>query len=124
MDGRVQTGIVACASIDDYLNNIIKKHEKTRADKELDRINHVDRTSAQTGPIFLAYRANEKVKDIICTVKEHPPIYDFVCDDDEIRHRVLKYPNRKILTVSGRRLIQLIRFILLMDTIGQHQQLR
>ena len=95
MDGRVQTGIVACASIDDYLNNIIKKHEKTRADKELDRINHVDRTSAQTGPIFLAYRANEKIKDIICTVKEHPPIYDFVCDDDEIRHRVFKVSEQK-----------------------------
>ena len=76
-------------------NNIIKKHEKTRADKELDRINHVDRTSAQTGPIFLAYRANEKIKDIICTVKEHPPIYDFVCDDDEIRHRVFKVSEQK-----------------------------
>ena len=48
MDGRTQTGIVACASIDDYLNNVIKKHENTRADKELDRINHVDTCSAQT----------------------------------------------------------------------------
>lgn len=56
MNGRVQTGIAACASIDDYQNNIIKKHENTRADKEQDRINHVDRCSAQTGPIFLAYR--------------------------------------------------------------------
>ena len=55
MDGRHQTGIVACASIDDYQNNIIKKHENTRADKEIDRITHVDVCNAQTGPIFLAY---------------------------------------------------------------------
>ena len=56
MDGRSQKGIVACASIDDYVGNVIKKHENTRADKELDRIRHVDICSAQTGPIFLAYR--------------------------------------------------------------------
>ena len=54
MDGRVQTGLVACASIDDYQNNVIMKHENTRADKEADRINHVDICNAQTGPIFLA----------------------------------------------------------------------
>lgn len=96
MDGRKQTGIVACASIDDYLNNKIKKHEKTRADKELDRIKHVDRTSAQTGPIFLAYRANEEINEIIFNVKgTNPPIYDFVCDDDEIRHRVFKVTEQK-----------------------------
>ena len=52
MDGRVQTGLVACASIDDYESNVIKKHENTRADKELDRITHVDTCNAQTGPIF------------------------------------------------------------------------
>ena len=63
MDGRSQTGIVATASIDDYLNNKIKKHENTRADKELDRINHVDVMSAQTGPIFLAYRENKTITD-------------------------------------------------------------
>lgn len=53
MDGRTQTGIVACAGIDDYLNRVIKKHENTRADKEEDRIRHVDVCGAQTGPIFL-----------------------------------------------------------------------
>ena len=53
MDGRSQTGIVACASIEDYLDNVIKKHENTREDKELDRICHVDVCNAQTGPIFL-----------------------------------------------------------------------
>lgn len=89
MSGRRQTGIVACASIDDYLNNRIKKHEKTRADKELDRINHVDTTSAQTGPIFLAYRSNEVINGIVSKVKETDALYDFVSDDD-ISHRVWK----------------------------------
>ena len=89
MDGRSQTGIVACASIDDYLNNRIKKHEKTRADKELDRINHVDRTSAQTGPIFLAYRANEVINSVVSKAKEMPALYDFISDDG-ISHKVWK----------------------------------
>ncbi|MGN0370850.1 MAG: DUF1015 domain-containing protein [Butyrivibrio sp.] len=89
MDGRSQTGIVACASIDDYLENRIKKHEKTRADKEQDRINHVDRTSAQTGPIFLAYRANDIINEVVNRNKEDKPLYDFVSDDG-IRHSVWK----------------------------------
>ena len=58
MDGRHQTGLVACSSIDDYMNGVIKKHENTRAEKEADRIRHVDVCSAQTGPIFLAYRSD------------------------------------------------------------------
>ena len=58
MDGRSQTGICACASIDDYQNNIIKKHENTRADKEQDRINHVNICNMQTGPIFLVQRSS------------------------------------------------------------------
>ena len=94
MDGRAQTGIVACASIDDYINNRIKKHEKTRADKELDRINHVDRTGAQTGPIFLAYRANEVINEVIFRTKENEPLYDFVSDDG-IRHSVWKISDKQ-----------------------------
>ena len=93
MDGRAQTGIVACASIDDYLNNRIKKHEKTRADKEQDRINHVDRTGAQTGPIFLAYRANEVINEVIARTKENAPLYDFVSDDG-ITHSVWKISDK------------------------------
>ena len=87
MNGRVQTGLVACASIDDYQNNVIKKHENTREEKELDRINHVDICSAQTGPIFLAYRSNEQVNAIVNAVKEKEAEYDFTSDDG-IRHRV------------------------------------
>ena len=93
MDGRSQTGIVACASIDDYQNNVIKKHENTRADKELDRITHVDTCSAQTGPIFLAYRANEVIDKEVDKVKQSPSIYNFVSDDG-IRHQVWKIADK------------------------------
>lgn len=86
MDGRHQTGIVACASIDDYENGIIKKHENTRAEKEADRIRHVDSCNAQTGPIFLAYRKNSTIKSIISRVKEGKPLYDFTSEDG-ITHR-------------------------------------
>ena len=87
MDGNSQTGVVACASIDDYRNNVIKKHENTRADKEEDRIRHVDICSMQTGPIFLAYRAQENLKNKIVEIKKQPPVYDFVSEDG-IGHRV------------------------------------
>ena len=69
MNGRTQTGITACASIDDYENNVIKKHENTRAEKELDRIRHVDICDAQTGPIFLAYRDNAAITAIVNKIK-------------------------------------------------------
>ncbi len=87
MDGRSQKGIVACASIDDYQNNIIKKHENTRADKEQDRINHVDSCGAQTGPIFLAYRTNEAIQKLVAETVKQLPVYDFVSEDG-ITHRV------------------------------------
>ena len=87
MDGRTQTGIVACASIDDYMNNVIKKHENTRADKEEDRIRHVDTCNAQTGPIFLAYRRNETIYSVVAKTKKNAPLYDFT-SDDSITHRV------------------------------------
>ncbi|MBQ6600091.1 MAG: DUF1015 domain-containing protein, partial [Clostridia bacterium] len=82
MNGRSQTGIVGCASIDDYINGIIKKHEFTRADKEADRIRHVDYCNANTGPIFLTYRSNDTVSNIISTWKQsRKPVYDFVTED-------------------------------------------
>lgn len=85
MNGRVQTGIVACASIDDYINNVIKKHENTREEKEIDRIKHVDTCNAQTGPIFLAYRKNEIINQVILKIKENAPIFEFTAEDG-IRH--------------------------------------
>lgn len=87
MDGRSQIGLVACASIDDYANNIIKKHENTRADKEEDRIRHVGTMEAQTGPIFLAYRYNAAIDAEIKKAMANPALYDFVADDG-ITHRV------------------------------------
>ena len=85
MDGRSQTGIVACASIDDYENQIIKKHENTRAEKEADRIRHVDVCGAQTGPIFLAYRSQECIRRIIQEVKQETPEFVFTAEDG-VRH--------------------------------------
>ncbi len=94
MNGRTQTGIVACASIDDYQNNVIKKHENTRAEKEVDRITHVDTLSAQTGPIFLAYRANDIIREEVTKAKNSKPLYDFV-SNDEIRHQVWKISDKE-----------------------------
>ncbi|ABX41661.1 DUF1015 domain-containing protein [Lachnoclostridium phytofermentans] len=89
MKGRSQTGIVACASIDDYQNNIIMKHENTREDKEQDRIRHVDTCSAQTGPIFLAYRSNEVIHNVVERVKKGEALYSFSTEDG-ISHNVWK----------------------------------
>ena len=83
MNGREQTGIVGCTAVDDYVNNVIKKHEHTRADKEEDRIRHIEACDANTGPIFLTYRENEKVRSIVENWKNsHEPVYDFVSGDN------------------------------------------
>ncbi|MBE6674709.1 MAG: DUF1015 domain-containing protein [Ruminococcaceae bacterium] len=87
MNGHSQTGIVGCASIDDYLENRIKKHEFTRADKEIDRIRHVDTVSAHTGPIFLTYKDSSVLDEIIEKQTQGAPIYDFVAEDG-VRHTV------------------------------------
>ena len=87
MDGREQTGIVACTSIDDYLHNVIRKHELTRADKERDRTRHVDVCDANTGPIFLTYRSVDQINKIIAEWTRQEPIYDILTDDG-ISHMV------------------------------------
>ncbi len=89
MDGRSQTGIVGCASIDDYERGVIKKHENTRADKEEDRIRHVDALNAQTGPIFLAYRDRDDLREVVLRQKKNVPLYDFTSEDG-ISHRVYR----------------------------------
>lgn len=81
MKGRSQVGLVGCASIDDYTNNIIKKHELTREDKEIDRINHVYKCEAHTGPIFLTYRENKNISNIINEWMKKEPVYDFKSED-------------------------------------------
>lgn len=81
MNGREQVGIVGCASIDDYKNNVIKKHEYTLAKKEQDRINHVNTCDANTGPIFLTYRNSDAINDMVAEwMSNHSPVYDFVAD--------------------------------------------
>lgn len=83
MNGRVQTGIVGCTSIDDYMNDIIKKHEFTRPQKEQDRINNFDYCDANTAPIFLTYRKNDEINSIVNDwIKFHMPVYNFISDDD------------------------------------------
>ncbi|MCR4650805.1 MAG: DUF1015 family protein [Lachnospiraceae bacterium] len=81
MDGRGQTGIVGCASVMDYKNNIIKKHENTLAAKEADRIRHIDTTNIQTGPIFLAFRSSEEIDTFIERKTADKPYFDFVSED-------------------------------------------
>ena len=100
MDGRSQSGIVACSSIDDYLDGTIKKHEKTRQDKEIDRIKHVDALNAQTGPIFLAYRAEKVIDDTVAQVQKEEPIYSFDSAGG-VGHKVWKVTNAdKIKLIS------------------------
>ena len=81
MKEKSQTGLVICASIDDYINNKIKKHEHTRKDKELDRINHVDYCDANTGPIFLTYRNQDEISKIMDKWIQNEPLYDFISED-------------------------------------------
>jgi uncharacterized protein (DUF1015 family) len=100
MNGRSQTGIVFCASIDDYMNNVIKKHEFTRADKEQDRINHVDYCDANTGPIFLTYKEDQIASEIIDAwiqnESKRKPVYNFVAEDG-ITHIVWVIDNNIII---------------------------
>jgi len=96
MDGRYQTGIVGCVSVDEYMNNTIKKHELTRVEKEQDRINHFDACNADTEPVFLTYKDDKRIRTIVeGFMNAHDPEYDFtdptgightlwVIDDDEL----------------------------------------
>lgn len=97
--GKAQTGIVGCSSIDDYLNNVVKKHELTREDKEQDRIHHVDVCDANTGPIFLACRYTDCLLEIINDWKlSHDAVYDFT-EEDEITHRVWVIDDPSVIRV-------------------------
>lgn len=89
MNGRSQMGIAACASVDDYLHQVIKKHENTREDKELDRIRHVNICRAQTGPIFLAYRSHPAIRKEMEKASREKALYDFTASDG-IVHRIWK----------------------------------
>lgn len=117
LHGRTQTGIVGCASIDDYQDGTIRRHENTKEDKELDRIRHVDTLSAQTGPIFLAYRPQPELKQLTKTIKSESPLYDFI-SEDQVRHQVWKIgEQRQIEQISD--LFSQIRHLYIAD--GHHR---
>ena len=85
--GHVQTGVAACFSVDEYARDLIKKHEKTRPDKEDDRTRHILALRAQTGPVFLTYRASPEVDAVVAGVAAQPPLFDFTAADG-VRHEV------------------------------------
>ena len=85
MNGRAQTGLVGCASIDDYQNDIIKKHELTRYEKEVDRINHFDICNADTEPVFFTYKDNAELAAILANVVQREPEYD-ITDAQGVQH--------------------------------------
>jgi len=92
MGDQIQTGIAATFAVDDYDNNVILKHEKTRKEKEDDRTNHILTTSAQTGPVFLTYRDVKSINDLVDKIKmEVAPIYDFIAKDG-VQHKVWIVP--------------------------------
>jgi uncharacterized protein (DUF1015 family) len=91
MGAHVQSGLAACYSIDEYDRGLIKKHEKTRPDKEDDRTRHMLAIGAQTGPVFLTYRAATAVDRIVSRVVERPALFDFAAPDG-VRHEVWQVP--------------------------------
>jgi uncharacterized protein (DUF1015 family) len=103
MGSHVQTGMAACYSIDEYDRNLIKKHEKTRPDKEDDRTKHMLAIGAQTGPVFLTYRASKAVDAVVSRVIQQQPLFDFTAVDS-VRHQVWQVPaaeNQAIVDAFG-----------------------
>ena len=101
MNGRMQTGIVGCTSIDEYINDKIKKHELTRHEKELDRIKHFDYTNANTEPVFLTYRADQEINEILENwTASHQPVYHFT-SSDEITHILWIVDDEKTIQLIG-----------------------
>ena len=93
MGNHEQIGVVACCSVDEYDSDVIRKHERTRRDKEDDRTRHILVLRAQTGPVFLTYRAQPNIDSLVtAALQENQPLYDFVANDD-IRHTIWKIPN-------------------------------
>ncbi len=91
MGGHVQTGVAACFSVDEYARGLIKKHEKTRPDKEDDRTRHILTLRAQTGPVFLTYRGSVAVDAVVAQVSTQPPLFDFTAADG-VRHQLWRAP--------------------------------
>ena len=97
MGDHQQTGLVACASVEEYNKNKIKKHELTRLDKEKDRLNHILSLNAQTGPVFLTYLADNLISDLLNKLTDSKPIYDFQ-SDDAIQHTLWVITNDNFIS--------------------------
>jgi uncharacterized protein (DUF1015 family) len=100
MGAHEQTGLAGCFSLDDYDRDVIKKHERTRADKEDDRTRHMIALRAQTGPVFLTYRASREVDAIASGVVGRDPLFDFEAPDG-VRHTIWTVPQREIADLIG-----------------------
>ena len=109
MDGRTQYGLVGCAAVDDYWNDVIKKHEKTRADKEEDRCNHVRVTNAHTGPIFLTYRDIDMINNLVADIVKNAPDNDLVTADG-IRHTSWVIRDKAVAEKIEKRLAEVPNF--------------
>jgi uncharacterized protein (DUF1015 family) len=96
MGSHTQYGIIGCASVQEYLNDTIKKHELTRKDKEDDRTRHVKVTNAHTGPIFLTYHAEPRIDAIVDRARLVEPTYNFVADDG-IRHQLWVISDERLI---------------------------
>lgn len=118
MNGRTQTGLVACCSIEEYENNIIKKHEFTRPEKEEDRIKHIATLEAQTGPIFLTYRDNDAIDKIVENYVSQPPLYSFVANDG-VKHEVWRVGDVPAVRTLVQLFAQNVRFLYIAD--GHHR---
>lgn len=119
MNGRSQTGLVCGSSVDDYENDIIRKHEFTRPEKEQDRINHIKTSGAQTGNVFLAYRNVTEVDVIINAWQaEHQPVYDFVAEDS-IAHTIWVVNDEKTIAAITQLFATKVPFTYIAD--GHHR---
>lgn len=112
-----QVGLVACASIEDYENDIIKKHEHTRADKEADRIKHVDTLNANTGPVFLTYKSLDEMNKLVADIMKQQPLYDFVAED-EVQHIFWKIGDPSMIKLIDH-IFEKIAFLYVAD--GHHR---
>jgi uncharacterized protein (DUF1015 family) len=107
MGDHEQIGVVACCSVDEYDSDIIRKHERTRRDKEDDRTHHIMVLRAQTGPVLLTYRDRPEISSLVAdALAGNPPLYDFVAKDD-IRHTIWRVPNYDPLVAAFRQVSSL-----------------
>ncbi len=118
MSGRIQYGLVAGAAVEDYENNIIKKHELTRPDKEADRMNHVRTANINAGPVFFVYKDNETINAIVAAKTSDKPEYDFTTDDD-IRHQMWVVNNDETIAKIEKTFAEEVEYIYVAD--GHHR---